>query len=177
MVQPLCKDLSLCSDKYKIIFQCWSCYYQSEKHINLTTLTQFNSNCQFSINDKINSSFRCLKCRDPNANIERISLEFIKLIPLLILEVGHLVASIQVSNIIEEISIRHKEDLLHYTLIDFTVHSGKQFSLKVRTENIWYAYDGMERPKLTRLLSKEVKFIGRINTLVYVISNVREYSE
>ena len=174
MIQLLCKDLSLCSDKYKITFQCWSCCYQSEKKVNLTTLTQFNSNCQVSINNQINSRFRSLKCRDPAANIERISLEFTELTPLFILEVGHLGESIQVSNINEEISIRHKEDLLDYTLLGFTIHSGIHFFMRVRIENIWCAYDGMERPKLTRLMGKDVNFIDRINTIVYVISNARE---
>ena len=174
MVQLLCKDLSLCSDKYKITFQCWSCCYQSEKMLNLTTLTQFNSNCQVSINNQINSRFSCLKCRDPASNIERISLEFTELAPLFILEVGHLDESIQASNINEEISIRHKEDLLDYTLLGFTIHSGIHFSMRVKIENIWYAYDGMERPKLTRLMGKDVNFTGRIDTVVYVISNARE---
>ena len=31
VVQLLCKVLSLCSDKYIITFQCWSCCFQSEK--------------------------------------------------------------------------------------------------------------------------------------------------
>ena len=108
--------------------------------------------------------------KDPAANIEWISLEFTELTPLFILEVGHLDESIQVSNINEEISIRHKEDLLDYTLHGSTIHFGMHFPMRVRIENIWYAYDGMERSKLTRLMGKDLNLIGRINTIVYVIS-------
>ena len=62
IVQLLCNKFALCSDSYKIVFQCRGCCYESEKILNLTSLTKFNSNCQSSINNKIDSSFNCLKC-------------------------------------------------------------------------------------------------------------------
>ena len=90
IIQLLCKKLSLCSDRYIISFQCWACCHESDKKIDITCFTTFNSNCQTSINNKIDSSFNCRKCRDPGANIERLSSGFTKLSPMLVIEVGHI---------------------------------------------------------------------------------------
>ena len=108
IVQLLFKKFSLCSDSYKIVFQCWGCCYESENIFNLTSLTTFNSNLQSSINNKIDSSFNCLKCRDPCANIEPRLFEFTELLPLLIMEVGHLNEVVRVQDISDSVSIVHK---------------------------------------------------------------------
>ena len=42
----LCKKFALCSDSYKIVFQCWGCCYESEKILNLTSLTTFNGKAE-----------------------------------------------------------------------------------------------------------------------------------
>ena len=76
VVQLLCKVLSLCSDKYIITFQYWSCCFQSEKKVNLACLTKFDSDCQTSIYNQITSRHSCLKCRDSDAIIELLSNEF-----------------------------------------------------------------------------------------------------
>ena len=172
IVQLLCKKFALCSDSYKIVFQCWGCCYESEKIINLTSLTTFNSNCQSSINNKIDSSLNCLKCRDPCANIEPKLFKFTELLPLLIMEVGHLNEVVRVQDISDSVSIVHKDKRLYYSLIGFTIHVGIHFCMRVKMEGGWYSYDGMERPKLTKLKEKLATFIGRVNCIFYVLTTI-----
>ena len=44
MVQLLI-SLCICSDRYEVIFQCWSCSYQSEKKLNSIYVLTFKENC------------------------------------------------------------------------------------------------------------------------------------
>ena len=128
-VQLLCKDLSLNSDGYKIDFQCLGCRFQSEKILNLSCLTTFDSSCQTSINNQINSRFACLKCRDQEVNIEPISKEFSEIPPIFILEVGHLTHSVQICEIDDTITLTQADRLLCYTLLGFTIHRAVHFSM------------------------------------------------
>ena len=171
-VQLLCKDLSLNSDGYKINFQCWGCCFQSEKILNLSCLTTFDSSCQMSINTQINSRFACLKCRDQEANIEPISMEFSEIPPIFILEVGHLTHSVQICEIDDTITFSQADRLLCYTLLGFTIHRAVHFSMRVRHDTIWYSYDGMESPKLTQIRNKEKDLPGRVNCIIYVLNNI-----
>ena len=79
----LLQDNHFCQDVYRIEFQCWNCCCESEKRLNLTSVLTFTTNCQTSINHQINSAYNCLKCRDPNANIECLSREFARYLLLL----------------------------------------------------------------------------------------------
>ena len=118
----LLTGLSLSSDMYIIIFQCSSCCTESEK--NCLTSVGFKEKCQKTIDHQINSSFTCLKCRDPNVNTVPISLSFFKIPPIFILEVEHLTNSIPMNNIEEHIHIIHTKIGLKYVLIRFTIHAG-----------------------------------------------------
>ena len=69
----LLEDCNLCTNHYSVSFQCWSYCYISEKRLNLSSIYTFKDNCQKTINNHISSSFHCLKCRDPEANIEQTS--------------------------------------------------------------------------------------------------------
>ena len=59
MVQLLI-NLSLCSDRYEFIFQCWSGCYQSEKKLNLISVLTFKENCQKTIDLQIETDSSCL---------------------------------------------------------------------------------------------------------------------
>ena len=173
VVQLLTK-LSLNSDWYKVIFQCWSCCYQSEKKLNLTFVLRFEGNCQNTIDNQIQSSFKCLKCRDSNANLESITQEYVQVSPLIILVVGHLTDAslIREINIENQIYFPHDKDILHYSLLGYTIHHGLHFSLRTKLQDDWYAYDGIERPKLKRVESNPTgPSLGRINCIVYVLSS------
>ena len=173
VVQLLTK-LSLSSDCYKVIFQCWSCCCQSEKKLNLTSVLRFEGNCQNTIDNQIQSSFKCLKCRDSNANLESITQEYVQVSPLIILEVGHLTDAslIREINIENQIYVPHDKDILHYSLLGYTIHHGLHFSLRTKLQDDWYAYDGIERPKLKRVESNPTgPSLGRINCIVYVLSS------
>ena len=61
----LLEDCNLCTNHYSVSF--------SEKRLNLSSIYTFKDNCQKTINNHISSSFHCLKCRDPEANIEQTS--------------------------------------------------------------------------------------------------------
>lgn len=74
----LLRDIGLYSNLYEITFQCWGCCCISEKRLDLSSVYNFKDSCQKTIEEQINSGFKCLKCRDPEANIEQISSEFLK---------------------------------------------------------------------------------------------------
>ena len=156
----------------KIVFQCWSCCCESEKRLNLSVLT-FQSNCQTTIDSQINASYNCLKCRDPKANIEPLSREFSQIPALLILEVGHLTTSDINEGIIEDkISLPHRDLQLRYSLLGFTIHFGVHFYMKVKYNNAWYTYDGMQRPKLMASDKPQstTTIRGKINCIFYVLT-------
>ena len=167
----LFQDYSLCPDVYKIVFQCWSCCCESEKRLNLTSVLTFIDNCQTSIEHQITQSYNCLKCRDPKANIERLSSGFLQILPLLILEVGHLkTCTIRECFIEDEIILPHRDVKLHYSLLGYTIHLGIHFYMKIKYNDLLYTYDGMEKPKL-KISEKltQVTSRGRINCIVYVL--------
>ena len=173
VVQLLTK-LSLSSDCNKVIFQCWSCCCQSEKKLNLTFVLRFEGNCQNTIDNQIQSSFKCLKYRDSNANLESMTYEYVQVSPLIILEVGHLTDAslIREINIENQIYVPHDKDILHYSLLGYTIHHGLHFSLRTKLQDDWYAYDGVERPKLQRVESHPTgPSFGRMNCIVYVLSS------
>ena len=106
MVQLLI-NLSICSDRYEVIFQCWSCSYQLEKKFNLIYVLTFKENSQKTIDFQIKTAFSCLKCRDPNAKLESLIQKFVQVTPLIILEVGHVnnVSPIRETDIENQINI------------------------------------------------------------------------
>ena len=91
---------------------------------------------------------------------------------MFILEVGHLIQSVRVCDINDTISVPHRDDLLHYSLIGFTICTGIHFYMRVKYNGLWYSYDGMERPKLNKLEDKEVNFIGRVNNIIYFLTKI-----
>ena len=125
----LLSKFGLWSDSYKVLLQCWGCCCESEKRLNLTFVTTFKENCQATINHQISASFSCLKCRDPKANIECMSKNFVQLSPLFILEVGHLdsVSKICENDIEDEIYISHNGKRIRYSLLGYTIHTGLHF--------------------------------------------------
>ena len=134
----------------------------------------FLSNCQTSIDHQISSSLNCLKCRDLNANIECISKEFSRIPPLIFLEVGHLTTCLINERSIEEmIRIPHRCNQLEYTLLAFTIHSGIHFNMKIKYEETWYTYDGMERPKVKKWERWGSSITcGRVNCIFYLLTGV-----
>ena len=101
------------------------------------------------------------------------SYEFTEpVLPLFIMEVGHLSDVAHVQNISESLSIVHKDQRLHYLLIGFTIHVGIHFCKRVKMDSGWYSYDGMERPKLKKLKDQSEKFIGRINCIVHLLTTI-----
>ena len=171
-IVQLITQFSLCSDSYTVLLQCWSCCSESEKRLNLTSVTVFKVNCQTTIDNQIKSSFTCLKCRDPNANLECISKGFVHVPSFFNPEVGHLniISRIEEKYINEEIHVSHNKDELQYSLLGYTIYNGLHFSMKIKLQDGWYAYDGIERPKLKHIDSNS-RMLGRINCIIYVLSN------
>ena len=89
-VTKLLGHLHLISNLYAIEFQCWSCSCISARRIDLASIYTFMNGSQNSVDTQTYAGYQCLKCRDPGANIERISQEFIRIPAIFILEVGHL---------------------------------------------------------------------------------------
>ena len=164
---------NLSTNHYSVTFQCWSCCYISEKRLNLSSIYTFQDNCQKTINNHISSSFHCLKCRDPEANIEQISQEFCSVPPLLILEVGHLHMdqTIEITQSDEDLVIYHQDKRLHYSIIGYTIHAAAlHFYMKTKYEGHWYTYDGLENPKLIKMENTKEITLGRINCILYALS-------
>ena len=84
---------------------------------------------------------------------------------------GHLIQKVQVRDINDTIAIAHKDNSLHYSLLGFTIHIGVHFCMRVMQGDVWYSYDGMEILKLDKLKDKQINFIGRVNSIVYVLKN------
>ena len=103
-----------------------------------------------------------------------MSKNFVQLSPLFILEVGHLdsVSKICENDIEDEIYISHNGKRIRYSLLGYTIHTGLHFSMKTRLRDCWYIYDGIEQPKLKRVLpNTNSSFVGRINCIVYVCTH------
>ena len=148
----LLRDIDLCPSIYNIEFQCWSCCCISQKRLDLSSIYTFRHSCQDTLELQILSGYSCLKCRDSKANIEQISQQFFKIPPILVFEVGHLhmTHDIHPNQIDDTLNMTNLNKKLHYSLIGYTINAGLHFFLKVKFEECWYIYDGMENPKLTR---------------------------
>ncbi|KAI6652476.1 hypothetical protein LOD99_7490 [Oopsacas minuta] len=151
-VVGLLDNIHLSPNLYVVEFQCWSYCCISEKRLNLSSIYKFQQNCQTTIGHQINQSYKCLKCRDTHANIEKFSTQFLKIPPIIILEVGH----IQSENIIRHnqiegnLSINHMNTILQYSLFGYTIYAGLHFFMRTKILGCWYIYDGLENPKLTQ---------------------------
>ena len=88
------------------------------------------------------------------------------------MEVGHLNEVVRVQDIFDSVSIIHKDKRLYYPLIGFIIHVGIHFCMREKMDGGWYSYDGMERPKLTKLKEKLATFIGRVNCIFYVHTTI-----
>ena len=92
----------------------------------------------------------------------------------MILEVRHLNTCVINERIIEDvIRIPHKDNMLEYTLLTYTIHIGLHFYMRIKYQEAWYTYDGMERPKMKkweRLASTTSQ--GRINCIFYLLTGV-----
>lgn len=91
---------------------------------------------------------------------------------MLVIEVGHLDDLIKVEDISDSISIANKDEMLYYSLIGFTIHVGTHFSMRVKLDDGWYTYDGMEISKLNKVNDKIMKILGRINCIIYVLADI-----
>ena len=173
-VIQLLGKVCLGSNLYKIEFQCWSCCYISEKNLDLSSVYNFKDSCESTVNSQISSGFKCLKCRDPQANIEPLSQGFLTIPPILILEIGHLHMnhSIHQHQIEDNLSIIHNGKRLVYSLIGFTIHAGLHFFMKTKYDCCWYIYDGLENPKLNKTTKNSALMLGSINTILYALIDV-----
>ena len=175
-VVELLDGIHLCPNLYAVEFQCWSCCCISEKRLNLSSIYKFQQNCQTTIDHQIDQSYKCLKCRDTHANVEKISTQFLKIPSIIILEVGH----IQTENTIchnqveDNLNIDHMNKLLQYSLFGYTIHAGLHFLMRTKIQGCWYIYDGLENQKLTqREADKPIK-LGQINCIFYILTDVTQ---
>ena len=154
------------SDKYKVSYQCWNCFAISERILNLLSVFKFVENCQRSIDSQITTP-KCLKCRDFTAILENIDCQFVENPLLFFMEVSHLSLD-AAAGINKSIFIRHKDIPLTFSLLGYTVHSADHFYLRFIKNNEWYFYDGIRRPKVSRLDYAPLASYEIISSIVYI---------
>ena len=133
--------MKLNNNRYDSTFQCWSCFGSFSQWTD--SITKFNSSCQTSIDSKLLAR-RCKLCKQELETIEKLDGGFQILCPFLILETGHIENSSSIESMIEtSLSIKHKDNLVVYKLLGYTLLSGGHFTLKTYIDGKFYYYNGI----------------------------------
>ena len=125
----------------------------------------FVENCQIFIDRQI-KTLKCLKCRDNTAILENIDCQFMENPLLFFMEVSHLFLD-DARGINTSILIRHTDIPLTFSLLGYTVHSSNHFYLRFIQKNEWYYYDGIRRPKVSKLDYSPLESYEIISSIVY----------
>ena len=73
---------------YQLEIQCWSCCFNTQKSLNLTTINSFVANCQNTLDYQIRSNtHKCRKCRE-ESEIEILAQNFSNLPILFMMEMN-----------------------------------------------------------------------------------------
>ena len=137
-------NIGLSCMKYQYQMKCSGCSQEISKRINVTTFDKFANSCQITIESKI-TTLLCKICKRQNEVIQ-LQGDFIRLSPLLILELGNL--KVLEEKIEEKIHIIHQDKLQHFKLLGYTLLFGNHFTLKTFIGKNRYHYDGMKNKKI-----------------------------
>ena len=112
-------------------------------------------------------------CKQKLETIEKLDGCFRKLCPFLILETGHLENSSSIESMIEtSLSIRHKDNLVVYKLLGYTLLAGGHFTLKTCIDGKFYHYDGITKnnqEKIRLATRYDSPITAKVNFIIYLL--------
>ena len=155
---------------YQLEIQCWSCCFNTQKYLNLTTINSFVTNCQNTLDYQIRSNIhKCRKCRE-ESEIEILAQNFSNVPILFMMEMNPL--KLDNADISRTILLQHEDRIVEFSLLGYSVYSatgeGHFFSYLLIGEQ-WYMYDGIRRPKLCKQNQPLIRSKETISTIMYLI--------
>ena len=165
----LIRKLDISNDHYSVRLQCYNCC------ATFTTVTQIGSvqSVTFSLQESINAKMmpkKCIKCQSTESNLEILSGAFNTVPYVFIVELGYLPDSrctLQTKDIDELVFISENTKTLAYRLAGFTLSLGILFYMIVNLKGVWFKYDDLLSPSLTKCLKGTT--LGRLNSVLYVL--------
>lgn len=158
------------SDKYEFSSTCWQCCSIEVRTLNLSYVYKFTDNCQTTINDQIKAP-SCRHCiKDNSFHFEKYDEKFIRLPLLFMMEVGHLSLK-DISGVNKTLRIKHNNTLITFNLLGYTIHSPGHFFLRCLIKDEWYCYDGIKRPKISKIITTNLQSSAVINTIFYILTD------
>ena len=138
-------NTELSIQEYHCTFECPQCSKHFTKKTRITYFVSLITNFQDTIDTKVMPKV-CKICRWNDTHFKKISSNFPKLSPMLIIEAGNL--QMNESLIDEYLNMEHDNELLTFKHIGHTLIYGIHFNLKTYVNEELVSYDGMRHPKI-----------------------------